>query len=333
MIVYGCAAHYLNLVDNAFNSGEVAQIKSHIVEVQKYFRNHQKPAGLLKENGGVIPQIPNDTRWLSDRACYKTFVQNHHIYQKVRGMSSISLPKNMTKLIDNGALLHGAKHMLEVLDKVAIALNTLQGNTPGFCETVSTWQELMNDETLPKNLQEEVKRRYNESVTEYHVLAYMVGKSEDQPDLPDEEYEKARLFLEEISPSMLKTLVDYMTRDESVFPKSLLASKMKECDRVKYWRFVTQVMRSRSSDATKFCELMIKINACPPSSAGLERIFSSFGLVHTKLRNRLGNERVSKLVKVYAAIRDSNSSSSSDNLDIIEELHNSEGGTDIIELS
>ena len=76
----------------------------------------------------------------------------------------------------------------------------------------------------------------------------------------------------------------------------------------------------------------------PPSSAGLERIFSSFGLVHTKLRNRLGNERVSKLVKVYAAIRDSNSSSSSsssssDNLDIIEELHNSEGGADIIELS
>ena len=43
------------------------------------------------------------------------------------------------------------------------------------------------------------------------------------------------------------------------------------------------------------------------SFKGLERAFSAFGLVHTKLRNRLGNERVMKLVKTYCHLRDKES--------------------------
>lgn len=35
------------------------------------------------------------------------------------------------------------------------------------------------------------------------------------------------------------------------------------------------------------------------SSASVERVFSSFGLVHSKLRNRLGVERASKLVFLF----------------------------------
>lgn len=35
------------------------------------------------------------------------------------------------------------------------------------------------------------------------------------------------------------------------------------------------------------------------SSAGVERLFSTFGIVHSKLRNRLGSEKSSKLVAVF----------------------------------
>ena len=41
-------------------------------------------------------------------------------------------------------------------------------------------------------------------------------------------------------------------------------------------------------------------------------------MVHTKLRNRLGNERVMKLVRVYAHLR-SNNQENSDNFDAIQE--------------
>ena len=35
------------------------------------------------------------------------------------------------------------------------------------------------------------------------------------------------------------------------------------------------------------------------SSAGVERVFSTFGLVHSKIRNRLGTEKAGKLVFIF----------------------------------
>ena len=37
------------------------------------------------------------------------------------------------------------------------------------------------------------------------------------------------------------------------------------------------------------------------STTGVERAFSSFGLVHSKLRNRLGTEKAAKLVTIFKA--------------------------------
>jgi hypothetical protein len=45
--------------------------------------------------------------------------------------------------------------------------------------------------------------------------------------------------------------------------------------------------------------MMKDIFCCPPSSAGVERLFSSAALVHTKLQNHLSNDQVAKLVHVY----------------------------------
>jgi len=42
----------------------------------------------------------------------------------------------------------------------------------------------------------------------------------------------------------------------------------------------------------------------PPSSVSIERIFSCFGAIHTKIRNRLGNEKTAKLVFCYRMLLD-----------------------------
>ena len=48
---------------------------------------------------------------------------------------------------------------------------------------------------------------------------------------------------------------------------------------------------------------MKSISNCPASSAAIERIFSACGLVWSKLRSQLGNEKAEKLVKVYKHFR------------------------------
>ena len=87
----------------------------------------------------------------------------------------------------------------------------------------------------------------------------------------------------------------------------------------RYWQYAAS--RCQLPDAKKFCLFMRDIFSCPSSSAGLERLFSSFGLVHTKWQNRLGNEKVAKLVKVYCHLRDKNNEQSMvDSVDDIEFL-------------
>ena len=103
-ITYGCLAHYLNLVQA---EATPPQVKGQLVEVQKFFRNHQRPQAQLKSKGGKSPQLPNDTRWLSHREFLETFLHN---YQRI---------------LDNRQIKEGANHMLQQLDLVSHSLNLL----------------------------------------------------------------------------------------------------------------------------------------------------------------------------------------------------------------
>lgn len=45
--------------------------------------------------------------------------------------------------------------------------------------------------------------------------------------------------------------------------------------------------------------IAIRIFSCPTSSASSERVWSVYSFIHTKKRNRLGNEKVGKLAYIY----------------------------------
>jgi len=48
--------------------------------------------------------------------------------------------------------------------------------------------------------------------------------------------------------------------------------------------------------------LVTQLHTAIASPASIKRLFSAFGLVHTKLRNRLGTEKASKLVTIFEAL-------------------------------
>ena len=144
----------------------------------------------------------------------------------------------------------------------------------------------------------------------------MIEKSDEDPDLDSDDYEEARLFLGQLDCEILEALIAYKSKDKKVFSASLLQiTSNKTKDKRYYWQYLESSVTDQG--AKKFCILMRRVLTCPASSAGLERLFSSFGLVHTKLRNRLGIEKVAKLVKVYTPMRDDNKSSGEDNFDIV----------------
>ena len=52
-----------------------------------------------------------------------------------------------------------------------------------------------------------------------------------------------------------------------------------------------------------FVALITKLLSSPASSASIERVFSSLGLIHTKVRNRLGNAKAARLAFCYRSLR------------------------------
>ena len=48
-----------------------------------------------------------------------------------------------------------------------------------------------------------------------------------------------------------------------------------------------------------YTDLLVSLHTACASSASIERVFSSFGIIHSKLRNHLGVEKAAKLVFCY----------------------------------
>jgi hypothetical protein len=62
------------------------------------------------------------------------------------------------------------------------------------------------------------------------------------------------------------------------------------------------IERSETVDKA-LCQLAQKLLEMPSSSAAIERIFSNFGMILSKLRNRLGLVQAGKLVFCYRMLR------------------------------
>ena len=49
-------------------------------------------------------------------------------------------------------------------------------------------------------------------------------------------------------------------------------------------------------------DIIIGLLSCSPSTASLERLFSSYGWIHSEIRNRLGNEKAAKLLFIFKVL-------------------------------
>lgn len=151
IIVYGCSAHYANLLEESVTTADVMK---HIVAIHKYFRNVHQAHGLLKELGGCQPQIPNDTRWNSIVDCLQTFLRNHALYVEVKTImlnKDQDMPANISQSVDNIGLLREAEHMMGHMKKFGGALDKFQADDCNLAESVKVWKGLLNDKVSNTN--------------------------------------------------------------------------------------------------------------------------------------------------------------------------------------
>ena len=66
-----------------------------------------------------------------------------------------------------------------------------------------------------------------------------------------------------------------------------------------WWKCIESIGKVNKT----LCEMAKKLLCMPASSASIERVFSNFGLIQSKPRNRLGVQKAAKLVVSYRYLR------------------------------
>ena len=261
-ITYGCLAHYLNLVQA---EATPPQVKGQLVEVQKFFRNHQRPQAQLKSKGGKS-QLPNDTRWLSHREFLETFLHNYQFYLDICDDDSNSIPPNIKRILDNRQIKEGANHMLEQLDLVSHSLNLLQSDTSNLGDATNIWLKLSSSEVLSDELKAAIKPRMQKAITPFHMIAKML-LNQSESWLPIPMKESAMKLLLELDPSYPGIMAAFEMRDTSLFPTFAFTASVKEkLSPIKYWEYVNA--NTESEPLKKFCKFAVAVLTCPTSSAG-----------------------------------------------------------------
>ena len=136
-------------------------------------------------------------------------------------------------------------------------------------------------------------------MTPSHFLANILHPMYKGKNLTPGQISIAQEMLLESYPELVSELLGLMS-DSVKLPKALqhdlTLSKIKP---VVWWLCIE---RSETVDKTLF-QLAQKLLEMPSSSAAIERIFSDFGMIQSKLRNRLGLVKAGKLVFCYRMLR------------------------------
>ncbi|XP_073506891.1 uncharacterized protein [Phyllobates terribilis] len=293
LITYGCSAHLLHLLAKDLS---VPEIKANVVEIAKYFRNNHFAAAALKRMGGTKLTLPQNVRWNSVVDCFEQYIKNWPILMTLKKMK-IKIDGTVTAKILNIGLKRNVEHMLSFLKPISQALNKIQKNSCFIADAVEIWKEL--SEHLKTELHmdriklQAVNKRMGQALTPAHFLANIVNIQYQGQNLSAEEEELAMTWVSSNHPSLMPTIINFRAKGGTIQEIYMFAEDiLRKVTPVNWWKSLKRL-------DLETVQVMISLLTAVASSAGVERIFSSFGLIHSKLRNRLGPNKAGKIVFLF----------------------------------
>lgn len=300
LIAYGCSAHLLNLLAQDL---EIKEVKEHTTQIIKYFRNHHNPGCLYKKAGGKKLLLPAETRWNTMIDSIQSYLQNWEILVTVCKENNDDIDLQIARKVNDRALKRFAEDYLDRLKPISVALDKLQRDVALISDAVEVWHKLktdLKDLLTDKKDVEKVDKRRNAAITPAHFLANLLDPRYRGRCLSSEEVSSAENYVEEYFPNFLPTLMSYRGKSTPFKEMYFKDNVIHTLSPLAWWQSFPELRENLL--------LPTQLYTAVASSAGLERVFSSFGLVQSKIRNRLGNEKASKLVTVFKHFNEKNTS-------------------------
>lgn len=139
--------------------------------------------------------------------------------------------------------------------------------------------------------------------TPAHFLANITDPRFQGESLTTVETDIGMNLAAELCPELVPVIINYKAKSAPF--SSYMFDAVQESNKVDNYVDVTPLSwwMSLSKHIDKnVLQIMMQLHTAVCSTAGLERMLSTFGFVHSKVRNRLGFDKAAKLVTVFKAL-------------------------------
>ncbi|EXX65910.1 hypothetical protein RirG_128800 [Rhizophagus irregularis DAOM 197198w] len=196
-----------------------------------------------------------------------------------------------------------ANLITKFLEPMVVALKLFESDSSTLSTVYSNFKKLMNKVSeiscnFSDNIQQLIQKRWEYSYHPVMMVAYMLDPRflEESKDADIEaigyteftEFANKRFGREE-SIKLFAELVTFRQKNSPYDNETIWLSSSVLNSSI-WWQ---------TWPKSELQQLAIKILSILMSSAAAERKFSTFGFIHNKIRNRLQNDRVKKLVFIY----------------------------------
>lgn len=227
VITYGCSSHLLNLLCKDF---QVQDVKEHVVQIVKYFRNNHLARAKFSQAGGKALVLPSDVRWNSVADCLEMYVTQWDLILKICEGSKKEIDATIYQKVSNIGLKHAAQEYLSILKPIAVALDTLQRKNATISDAVEQWKHLafVFQDELELSLAQlkKFQCRYKQALTQYHFIAYMLNPQKQKYKLTHEEENVALETINELhgNTGLLPLVIKFNARS-SPFKRIMFGTK------------------------------------------------------------------------------------------------------------
>lgn len=299
IIQYGCSAHILHLLACDI---QIPGLMEHVIKVIKYFRYTHLPAAWYKAANGKRLVIPQDVRWNTATDAIECYLENRGILVQVCQDNKESVDSNIYRIVNDINITNNARDFLLRMKPIAVALDRMQRDGSTIAVAVEIWRKLGGDlKGQPENVLKQFKKRKEMALTPAHYLAHLLDHRFRGHQI-NAEKQLAFEYLQNINDEFIPIVMALSTGSKP-FPSYMFGNNFKTTPPMTWWKSVSLIEPEKYFDWAKlqggFLDMCSKHLIAVSASAGLERIFSTFGFVHSKLRNKLGNEKAGKLTFLF----------------------------------
>ena len=202
--------------------------------------------------------------------------------------------KSIVQKIQDYNIFRNVRDLADQLRPIATAIDESQSDHRSIADACHVWITLLQNPVLAPH-KAAVNKRFKQAITTEHLVAYHIHpRYQGEKLTPAQRIQVTEWMADR---ELLQPFISLQAQ-ESPFPKTFFAESVRSMEPCTWWKAT-----SSFGVSPQLITIANTLLSTPPSSASIERIFSNFGAIHTKIRNRLGNDKTSKLVFCYRMLR------------------------------